>query len=444
MNDINDNEFPSAFETALSAFNKEECLAIASSDSDFTSKEDLNKLHLAVIYLRENINSFDENEIKVVFSNTHFLKNIGDKFGRSILNRCIQSGISSPVIFKDWQSKKINKNLISSYLKIINDEENIEQLKFFTKFHTKAVEEFIREDKNVCDSLSEIFLDKEPTYIFGFNWSEEKVCNWLNNHKDILPNLALSVLNATFRSNIKLTSKIEKILLNSVAKKFLDFSLDGEEVNFKGNVLMNTYFQNSFFKKIEENYPNEYRKVLSLKVSNNEHPFTNVNLAQYTLLKRSFSSLNEVQEFFAFQKDILLEPIKLPLHLYDREVSIFEYGLEKSNFSAFAPFSLTDNLTSAHNEQIVAAAFCLLQCQHGIFYNEYIDNQSVEYNKVLASWHSPIIQQATNEQIYSYSEKIISNTNNEDIKKELEQLKLYRDLNNDLSNNGSLTKKHKL
>lgn len=449
MDEINDNEFPSVFDTALSAFTKAECLALASSDSKFESKAELNNLDLALTYFKENIDSFDRNELKLVFSNNYFLNNMGRKFVQGIMNRFIQFGFSSPVIFKDWESKKIDKNLIKSYLKIINDEENIEQLKFFTKFHIRTVEEFIREDKNVCDSLSEIFLNKEPSCIFQFNWTEDKVCDWLNNHKDLLPNLALRVLDTKLIKYFKFTPNIENILLDSVAQKFLNHSLNSDEISFKLNVLTNTYFNTSFFKELEKNHPNEYREILSIKVSNGEHPLTKINIAQFTILRRDFSSLNEVQNFFAFQKDVLLEPVKLPLYLYDREVSIFEYGLENSNFMPFAPFSLNEHLTLAQNEQIVAAAFCLLQCKHGLFYNDLIDNQSARYNKVLSSWHDPIIQQATNEQIYHYSEKILKDnelraTDHTDIKKELEQIKLYRELTTDLSNNGNITKKPKV
>lgn len=448
MNDLYANEFPSTFDTALSTFTKEDCLAIASSNSRFESKEDISRLHLAVIYLRENINNFDEDEIKLVFSNEHFLNNVGDKFGQSVLNRCIRTGVSSPIIFNDWKSKKINTNLIKSYLKIIIEEENKEQLAFFTKFHTNTVKGFFDENKNVSESLLEVFLESylnnNPLYIFSINWPENKVCNWLNSHKDILPELALDTFNATFRNCTKLTPKIDDILYDSIAQKFLNFSLDSGEIKFKGSVLMNTYLKTSFLKNMEKHYPDEYKKVLSIKVSNNEHPLTTVNLGQYTILKRLFSSASDMQQFFSSQKDILLEPIKLSLHLYDREVSIFEYGLEKSNFMPFVPFSLNDDLTMAQKEQLVAGAFCLLQCEYGVFYNEYLDNQSVEYNKVLSKWFPHIIQQATDEQVYHYSEKIISDTDNEGIKKELEQLKLYRSLNADLSNNGSITKKVKI
>lgn len=381
---MEENKFKVVFENGKPKLDKDICLGIVCTEQEPENKDERYHFHLALEYFKNNFLLFNEKEITTVCSNPYALKRLGGNFDITALQVCVKNEQAFPVALPSWAGKKIKRDLLKKYLRLINEKNDVEQLNFFLEHFYDGVMEFIDENTNISKTLyegiSKHLLSKKP-------------------HQNL--------------------TAIKDILV-------------------KRDV--------SIFQYLEENYKDDFKKILSAKIGEEYKNKVTLNVAQYLLLNKEFESLSIISEIFSTHKDLLLEPINNKICLYNQKVSIFEYGLTHSKLIAFAPFSLDDNLNNEQTEQLVSAAFSLLQHRHEALDNgAHHLNHIPRFEEVLKHWYRPIIEQSNENHFQYYCKEVMKgNKNNSELKKEVETLILHRDLNNNLATNDTLTKRLKL
>jgi hypothetical protein len=425
----------------LKVFSKEECIGIFNAISKPQTNDAKYRCHLALSYFRENILSFEAQELKNILSNDYVKTHQGKKFDIEVMSQCIKNGKSLPIILPNWATSSIPKPTLEGYLNIIHDENNAEQLKFFCNNHSGEVAGFIHLKEKISDLLAELHLKIDPVYIYHMKWTEEKSVAWLDKNEYLIPRL-FDYLHA-YES--KMGDNFTKRIYEYTAEKLFTPNKNLADLRFVNSVLNND--NTNFLKYLQKNHSNDLKDLLSLEIEHLNRSDIKLNLAQY-LIDTSISiesyakkSAKILLDIIIENKDLLLEPIKLQTRLYEREITLFEHGLNNSSFLMFSPFNLNDVVEDKHKEQILAAAFCLLQAKHDAFdFNdddEYSDSSIANYSQ-LKKWYPQIIEQATPEQVSRFCDRAMKgNENNTNLVKELKALKLKTELNHDLKNNNS-------
>jgi len=367
---------------------KQLCLEVAATIKKSETPEDAGNIHRSLLYLKNNLDAFTDEEIAEALKNQYFLKRSGGDFGVNIMQRCVDHGKSFPLILPSWAEISKKKTLIKNYIEIIHNENNKEQLEFFFDKLNNETVQFINENNS------------QSAYFYLYEKVIEKT---LNSFRE-------------YQKDTSIAPNVSKIVKNI-------FMMESPSLIL--------YFK--------DKYPKEYTEVLSTPVIDNTE---SLNFAQYILLNRHYPSLHSIHDIFSSHKELLTKPMKTKIKVYEKEISIFEYGLVNSNFYPFMPFTLNDSLDEENKEQIVAGAFFLLQHKYKTSNQASLNSlKLVGYENVFNLWYPKIIEQATDEQLNIYTERIIKgNENNEEFVREINSLKLKAELNRDLSENNAGTK----
>jgi hypothetical protein len=374
-----DNKFQIVFENDEAKIDKKICLGILCANREPEDKDERFHFHLALNFFKNNFSSFDEKEIKEVCSNEYSAKRLGGNFDLTVLEICVKKGEPLPIVLPSWKDKKIKNKVLKSYITLVHEKGDVEQLAFFLEHFHNPMMDFIEENKN----------------------------------------------------------NISASLYEAISSKVFNQKIQKENLEPLIDILVNRDF--SILHYLEKNHTENFKELIKTPLNDSNKNVT-VNLGQYILLNRKYNSLGSVNKIFANHKDVLLEPINIRVCLYDKKISIFDYGLTNSKFMAFAPFSLNDELNEEYKEQITAAAFYLFQNKNDPSLLATITG----FKNIWQNWYPSIMENATDEQFFSYSKKIIEGTNNHAFKKELESITLHRKLHNDLSINQVQNKKLKI
>lgn len=433
----------------LQEMTKQKCLDIFNSSNKPILNDDKYQFHLALTYFKENLMDFDAKELKIILSNDYVNTHKGKKFDIEVMEKCIEKKKSFPITLHNskWQQGTIAKDTLHAYLDIIHAENNEEQLKFFCIHRTRDIGEYIQEKgyKNVKVSplLEELYLKANPQYILQVNWPEEKSCAWLDKYNAVAPTLFPML----YLYENKLGDKFKTKIYESVIEQLFDPNYG--TLSNKRIIISND--NPNFLNYLEKNYSNELRDFLSTKINEPFEIETTLNIAQELICSINLEHGNASKTLYNIickNKDLLLEPIIVESRLYEKEISIFERGLENTTFLVCAPFSLNDSsIEPEHRKQILATAFCLLQAKHEVFNNEDSDgyDRHISNLEYLNSWYPNIISQATNEELAKYTEKAIKgNEENTKFVKEIKAIMLKVELNRELSNNSTPTARMKI
>jgi hypothetical protein len=429
----------------MKSFNKEQCIEVFNTIDKPKSSAEKYKCHLALTYFKENIASFEDQEIKNIISNDYVKKYTGKKFSSEVMSQCIKQGKSLAVILPEWASGSIPKPTLDGYIELINNESNVEQLKFFCAERQYEVRDFVlNSKKKISPLLAELYLKVDPQYIYQIDWSDEKKCLWLENNQNSMDKIFGSlylyeeIINQSFKNKIYECAKNKMFITNPQL----------ENITFANFVLKNNNI--NFLKHIKTNYPHELNQLLSVELEHFNRDNMKLNLIQYlidsgiSVDENQNNAANTLFEIICDNKALLLAPIKLQTRLYEREITFFEHGLNNASFLMFAPFNLNDVVEAQHKEPILAAAFCLLQAKHGAFDNSddgYGYDSEIYNYEFLKKWYPQIIEQATSEQITRYADRALKgNEDNTNLVKEINALKLKAELNQDLSDNNPTPK----
>lgn len=382
---MENNQLKIVFENGKPKVDKEICLGIVCTNKEPEGKEERYQFHLALDFFKTNFIDFTQQEINKVCANPYAVKRLGGNFDITVLQLCVKKGEPLPIALPSWSEKKIKRTLLYSYVDMINEKGDTEQLKFFLEHFHDAMMDFIEQSENISPTLYE-----------------------------------------------------------GIAKKIFDKK--GQKLDFTSIVDILVNKDISILQYLDKNSPNEFRNLLSTKLLDHHNNKATVNMAQYLLLNKDYNSLNEVVDTFSKHKELLLEPVIVKLCLYENATPFFEYGLMEKKFMAFAPFNLNDNLDLEQKEQMVSAAFSLLQYKYESFNpNNYVINHIQQFNEVLIHWYPSKIESATNEQVHRYSENALKDSeDNLEFKKEIESIILHRELNNDLNQNNTTVRKIKI
>lgn len=422
----------------MQSFDNEKCIQIFANNNQPTKESKLN-FHLALSYFKANVVSFTKEELRIIFSSNYVKKNIGKKFDSEIMNQCIDHNKNFP-LYSIWEVSSFSREKIEAYIEIIHNEGNQEQLKFFCETKTSEIGDYITKKGKVSPLLEELYITVNPAFIYQINWSEEKACAWLDENKNLIPTLFNSFYLYQNNFSPKFENKIYEVIKDELLSSDLALS------QYKINILQHN--RSKLVEYLHKNHSSDLKDILAQPFIETYPLKTELNIAQQLissiLIDEQYSDINKLYEIICENKDLLLKPIKVEDRLYEKEISIFEYSLINTKFLGFIPFNLNSVTEPIHKEQIVAAAFCLLQVKHNAF--ELEEDEYIQNFKTLQKWYPQIIEQATSEQVIRYADRALrGHEDNSKLSKELKTLKLKAELHQDLEDNNSTpTKKIKL
>jgi hypothetical protein len=423
-----EKKLPDELKNILPPSTPDECMLISQELKNPTNSVDKYRIYLAQTYFKQNITKFNKEQFLTIIENNNFHKNLTGKFSQDILKKCIKEQVSFPVVISGWFDKGTSYSDKIEYLKIINQENNKEQLDIFYEKDERIVDGFFSNALYQSDSLILSKLKKEPEKIINvFSWSQDKICDWLKNNSNKTEQILNKSIGAWDKVPEKVQFQLYENLLSSLTKK----------ENSKLKHLAFVSLPANFFEYTKNNYSDFFQNTIkeTIKYEYKDDKFVEMNYLQYLLYKRPYPSNNEIS-FFSEFKPLLLEDVLENVSFYNKKTHPFEFALRTEEYNLALPFSLNDNFGDDEKNMLTAIAFSHLK-------QTFTNPKNSKYRSILNDWYQEILIQTPIDTFNSICDEILKKSTN-NLTEEINSIKLFKQLHSDLHKKDISSKKMKI
>jgi hypothetical protein len=420
MSQENSNfELPEELRNIPPVTDKKRCLEIATSIWNFENQTEKYTVFLAQDFFKKNIFSFSKEEFSTIINNKLFGRKYPGQTSYDILKKCGQDGILYPTPLHNWFDNGVSYQDQLRYLKVINDNNNKEQLEFFNKKSDRLIEDCFEKIDNPCDALIEIVVSKKPQNIFkAKSWSDEQIAQWIKEH----PESSRDIFNHvnSFSKNITNFPKSKKQLYFNIVNNYIsnENPTQKEKDLFISSLIS---YPLDYIHYLEENHTNLFNKLITKKFSYSSSDNSVMNGIQSIILNRK-DSFNQTINTFGKYKDLVKEDVIEEVGMYTKKTSFFEFCLRKQSYRAMTLFDFDDNLKDEEKEVIVAGI-----CMHIKDCDQSSTSLKSAKNEIVDDWYSKILIACSDELYSTYMKKLKkSDLRNPKIIKELEAVELSR------------------
>lgn len=369
--------------------NKEYVIKISKKLMNPNTKEERYDLYLVSSYIKENINLFTIDELFNVFKNYHLYKNnMSNALAEDMLLCSIKKNELFTKVMPIWFSKDKYRQELKDYLKIINDNNNQEQLFDFYKKAPYFVSDFYKKNEKQSESLINLMLINDSTnliYLKEFN--ENKVLRIIK-EKNIDLRSLVRLMKVRKVENEKLTNKIYSLV---VAKWNVEkFSID----KVMDDIIMSSP---DFLIYLKNNHKDFFEKILSEKRT---YKVGDVNVLCnftqfYLLTMRGKDDIREnIKKIFSDNKELVLKDINYNIKLYNKNANFIEFVLQYNETHLFMLFNLKDEILSQEEKDMILS--------DAIY--KLADSRTYEEEEIV--WAKSIAEDADIEMINKYLKNI--------------------------------------
>lgn len=430
------NNIPQEFQDIKAPTSVQDCMEIATSIFHFKDPIEKYKVFQAQNFFMNNISLFNKEEFSTVLKNKLFTRKYIQKPAYDILQKCVDEEIIYPFVLNSWFDKHVSYNLQYKYVALLDEDNNEEQLRIFNEQLPHVIMHHFDKADYPSTALIRIIVPKLPTKIFNIkSWDDSQVASWIKNNpeksKEILHHNLQAFEKGTLpfpKSKIQLYQNIIEEHLNE--SKSTKEKKDKTQNNFHFSYTFSRY-PLDYIEYLNSDYPELINNYLTKKFAHGEKGNSTINGLQSIIFNRD-DSFHNLQKAFSQHKDLLKENIKVDIGFYTKETNFFEYCLAHEILQPFVFFNLNDDLKDDEKEILVAAAFMYFNTK------DKHSNYKLREQKILEHWYPNIMEQCSEEQFSKYVKKL--SLENNGLNKELEKIKLTRELNL----NPTVTKSKKL
>jgi len=383
-----------------------ECLEIATTILKFENPVDKYKVYQAQHFFMNNIKSFSKEEFIQINKNNLFIRKYIGQYSYDILDFCISNEITYPIALHGWFDKNVSLKKQKEYLKLLNKENNQEQIMVFHEHLPHIINHLFFELETLSSTFINIILQKDPENIFKIkSWNDDITCDWLKNNRENSREILHRSLNNRVLNDFP---KSKKQLYENIIEEYINITPKIRNSYTKNNFHFSNTFSRypiDYIQLLEENYPDLWEKQINLKISIiGKEKTTILNGIQMILLNREDSLHNSVKIFSKY-KELITNDVKTEVGFYDKTFSFFEYCLSTNNLKPFALFDLKDDLNNEEKEMLVAAAFMYFNGKNNPSPTDIYHSKS-NNNNILQNWYTAILKECSDEQFKKYSQKI--------------------------------------